>query len=358
MRNQSQYLWVAGKFLFKKAAGFIKNLSRVEDEYENELAKENSVLIDAASKLNIQVSDHGGGMLELNRRGRTTFIRGNATELESAISHKIAGDKYLVSQILSKSGLPAPFSAYFTLPGFKEACKYFLNIKKPAVVKPRRGTSGGTGVSAGIESLKQFKKAFFEAALYDRYVMVEEFVEGENIRLLILEDQLLSAVKRIPAYVTGDGRSTIKKLIKKTNQSRLSSTSPPKLWPIRINNDLHLSLQRQELSLNSVIPEDKKVFVKTLCNGHQGGVVEEVTNITHPDYIELSIQALTLCKVKFGGVDFITPDISQPFIKSGGCINEINTTPSFYGHYQASNRDEIQNSAEKFLKYIFENGSG
>jgi cyanophycin synthetase len=352
-----QYLWIAGKFFFKKATGFLKNFARKEDEYENELAKENSVLIDAASKLNIQVTDHGGGMLELSRRGKKTFIRGNATELESAISHKIAGDKYLVSQILLKNGLPAPSSVCFTLSDFDEACKYFLHIKKTAVVKPRRGTSGGTGVTAGIETLKQFKNAFFEAALYDRYVMVEEFVEGENIRLLILQDRLLSAVKRIPAYVIGDGKSTIRQLIKKTNQTRLSSTAYPKLWPIQTNNDLRLSLQRQKLRLNSVIPKDKKVFVKTLSNGHQGGIVEEVTKVTHPDYIELSIKALKLCKVKFGGVDFITPGISQPFIKSGGCINEINTTPSFYGHYQASNRDEIQNSAEKFLKYIFENGA-
>lgn len=355
MLNRLQYLWVVNKFFLRKAAGFLKNFIKKENEFENELAKENIILIDAASKLNIQVTDHGGGMLEFNRRNKTTFIRGNATELESAISHKIAGDKFLVSQILSKNDLPVPKSACFCLSTMDDACEYFTNMKKPAVVKPRRGTSGGTGITAGIHSLRQFRNAFYEATLYDSYVLVEEFVEGENIRLLILDNQLLSAVKRIPAFVSGDGKSTIKQLIKQTNRLRASSTSYPKLWPILINNDLHLTLQRQRLSLNTVLPEGKRVFVKTLSNGHQGGVVEEVTKITHPDFIEMSIRALKLCKVKFGGVDFITPDIARPYLKIGGYINEINTTPSFYGHYQASNREEIQDSAEKFLSYVFDN---
>ena len=358
MFNRLQYLWVAGKFFFKKAGGFLKNFIRREDEYENELAKENAILIDAASKLNIQVTDHGGGMLELNRRNKTTFIRGNATELESAISHKIAGDKFLVSQILARHELPVPPAACFTLSNIKEACDYFRKMKKPAVVKPRRGTSGGTGITAGIESFAHFKRAFYEAALYDRYILVEEFVNGENIRLLMLDNRLLSAVRRVPAYVTGDGKSAIKQLITRVNRERAASTAYPRLWPIQINSDLLLTLKRQNLTLNSVLPDKKTVFVKTLSNGHQGGVVEEVTKITHRDFIELSVKALKLCKVKFGGVDFITPDISQPYLQSGGYINEINTTPSFYGHYQASNQEDIQNSAEIFLSYIFDNGSG
>lgn len=356
MKQSLQYYRVLGRFFIKKTHTFLKNYLSREDDYEIELNKENSILIDAAAKLNIQVTDHGGGMLELGRRGKTTFIRGNATELESAISHKIAGDKFLVSSILAKHGLPAPASACFTLAAFNEACQYFKNAPGPVVVKPRRGTSGGTGITAGIATLKDFKNAFYEAALYDRYVMVEEFVAGENIRLLVLEDQLLSAVKRIPAYVTGDGKHTLRQLIRQTNQARAAATSFPRLWPIQINNDLHLTLRRQNLTLRSVIPAGRKVFVKTLCNGHQGGMVEEVTRITHPDFIELSIKALRHCKVRFGGVDFITPDISKPFAESGGCINEINTTPSFFGHYQASNREEIQDSAEKFLEYLFRNG--
>lgn len=339
--------------MFERGLNFLKSTAHGIDLYENELAKENQVLIDAARKLNIQAKDHGGGMLEFRYGGKQTFIKGNATELESAVSHKIAGDKYLVSQILSEHGLPTARSAYFTLNQFEKAREYYQQATKPVVIKPRRGTSGGTGITARVSSLNLFEKAFYLASLYDKYVMVEGFVEGENIRLLILNDQLLSAVRRVPAYVTGDGTNSIRKLIEITNKERENSKAYPRLWPISKNSDLFNTLNQQHLNLNHVPKKNERIHVKTVCNGHQGGVVEEVTRTVHPDFMRMSVQALKHCKVAFGGVDFITADISRPFREAGGVINEINTTPSFYGHYQATNQSDVEDAAGKFLKHIF-----
>jgi len=339
--------------MFERGLNFLKSTMRGIDSYENELGKENQVLADAARKLNILIRDHGGGMLEFRHGDKQTFIKGNATELESAVSHKIAGDKYLVSRILSEHDLPTAQSANFTIDQFEKATGYFERSRKPVVIKPRRGTSGGTGITARVSSLMLFEKAFYLASFYDRYVMVEEFVEGENIRLLVLNNQLLSAVRRVPAYVIGDGHHSIRKLIDITNRKRESSKTYPRLWPISKNSDLYNTLRQQHLSLNHVPAKNERIYVKTVCNGHQGGIVEEVTRSVHPDFIQLSVQALKHCKVAFGGIDFITTDISKPFREAGGIINEINTTPSFYGHYQATNQSEVEDAAGKFLKFIF-----
>ena len=349
-----KYYSSAIQFILKKAFVFFKKLFSDKDYYEEEIKKENLVLTEAAKKLNIEVIDHQGGMQEFRYNKQRTFIKGNATEIESAVSHKIAGDKYLVSQLLSEKGLPVPVSRCFLSSLIEEAIEYFIQNDYPVVVKPCRGTSGGVGVTAGVDSIKDFKKAFYEASFYDQYVLIEQFIVGENIRLLILDKVFLSAVRRIPGYVVGDGKNTIKTLIKKTNHQRENSTNYPKLWPILINNDLQITLRRKNVNLRSVPPENKKIFIKTICNGHQGGIVEEVTKNTHSDYIQLCIKALEICKVKFGGVDIITNDISKPISQAGGFINEINTTPSFYGHYQAINRDEIQDVAGKFFRYIFD----
>ncbi|HFE63224.1 MAG TPA: ATP-grasp domain-containing protein, partial [Caldithrix sp.] len=254
MLKKISYYWIVLKFLQKRTVRFLKNLLFRQNDFEKEIEKENFILKNAAQRLGIQVKDWDGGMLELQHQGKTTYIKGNTTEIESAISHKIAGDKYLVAKILKKNNLPVPRCECFTLASIDQAIHYFIQIKQPVVVKPRRGTSGGTGVTAGISNLKDFRRSFYEASLFDKYILVEEFVPGENIRLLILEDQLLSAVKRIPAYIKGDGRSSIKKLIKETNRQREHATSFPKLWPILINNDLHLTLKRQKLSLRTVLP--------------------------------------------------------------------------------------------------------
>lgn len=339
--------------MLDRGINFLKSTMQGIDSYENELAKENQVLSDAARKLNIQVKDHGGGMLEFRHGEKQTFIKGNATELESAVSHKIAGDKFLVSTILSEYGLPVAQSAYFTVDQFEKAYKYFKQQNNPVVIKPRRGTSGGTGITARVFSPKLFERAFYLSSFYDKYIMIEEFIEGENIRLLVLDDQLLSAVRRVPAYVTGDGTNSIRKLINMTNTERENSRAYPRLWPISKNSDLFNTLNQQHLSLNHVPKKNEPIYVKTVCNGHQGGIVEEVTRTVHPDFVQMSVQALRHCKVAFGGVDFITADISKPFREAGGVINEINTTPSFYGHYQATNQSEVEDAAGKFLKFMF-----
>jgi len=352
MFNRLIYHMMFGNFLLEKGNNFLKKTISGVDLYEEELKKENEVLIEAAKKLNITVIDHGSGMLEFRHGGKQTFIKGNATEIESAISHKIAGDKFLVSQILSEHKLPVAKSAYFTLEQFDEAKEYFHQSKKPVVIKPRRGTSGGVGITARVTSLRQFRESFYLATFYDKYVMVEEFIEGENIRMLILNDQLLSAVRRVPAYVIGDGKSSIRQLIKITNRERVNSKAFPKLWPITINTDFYNTLKEQKLTLGYIPEKNQRIYVKTVCNGHQGGIVEEVTRTVHPDFISMSIKSLKYCRVAFGGVDLITGDISKPFKKTWGIINEINTTPSFYGHYQASNQSDVEDAAGKFLKLV------
>ncbi|RMI03322.1 MAG: ATP-grasp domain-containing protein, partial [Calditrichaeota bacterium] len=274
--------WITGKYLWSRMGHFLRSRLRGTDEFEQELAKENLILREAARKLGIEVIDHGGGMLEFRCGERRSFIKGNATELESAVAHRIAGDKFLVSRILAENGLPVPAGTCFTVDEVERAREYFHHAEKPLVVKPRRGTSGGLGVTAGIESWRDFRRAFFEAGMYDRYVLVERFVSGEHIRLLMIKDQLLSAVRRVPAFLIGDGRRSIRRLIQETNRRRAASQQFPRLWPIRINNDLKLTLRRQSLTLRSVPPAGQKVYVKTICNGHQGGIVEEVTRIIHP----------------------------------------------------------------------------
>ncbi|MFZ0392114.1 MAG: ATP-grasp domain-containing protein, partial [Calditrichia bacterium] len=286
---------------------------------------------------------------------KTTFIKGNATELESAVSHKMAGDKWLINQLLHENGIPVPFCQSFHVKELPEALTWFCRRNRTVVVKPRRGTSGGKGVTACISQTRDFIKAFYEAAMHDSFVLVEDYITGRNYRLLLVKDELLGAVERIPPIVTGDGEHSLRQLIAQENARRIAADRFPRLWPIPINTDLKLTLTEQGLNLHSIPPKGKSVPVKTICNGHQGSTVEEATREVHESYLELSRQAMKVCKVRFCGIDIITPDIRQPAGEAGAVINEINTTPSFYGHYQATRQQEVQPVAEKFFKILFEN---
>src|SRR5699024_5273609 len=52
-------------------------------------------------------------------------------------------------------------------------------------------------------------------------IIVERYFEGDDIRLYVVKDQVVAAVRRIPAKVTGDGKKTIDKLIDIKNKSRI-----------------------------------------------------------------------------------------------------------------------------------------
>ncbi|MEL6822416.1 MAG: cyanophycin synthetase, partial [Calditrichota bacterium] len=277
-------------------------------------------------------------------------------ELDPAISLKLAGDKQLSATLLSRLNLPVPNCRSFHRKDLHKAEAFRQQLGGIVVVKPSRGTSSGTGITAGLSTAKEFRKAFFLASLYDSQVLVEEFIAGDNIRLLVIGDNVVSAVKRIPATVIGDGSSSIKQLIKIENQRRKSSREMPRLWPIEHNADMQLTLKRTGLTLGSKPKNGAAVQVKTICNGHQGGSVEEVTSLVHPDFNTMAVEAAKALGIVFAGVDLITPDISASPDDSSK-INEVNTTPSLYGHYLAQNRAELRDPAADLLKYIFQNSS-
>jgi len=352
MRLQPGYLLQLGKFGVSKTLGKVKKIITGDSHYADSIRKENGVLIDAASKLGIAVNEHNGGILEFSYQGKSSFLKTNITELDPAISLKLAGDKQLSATLLKRHNLPVPNCKSFHVKEIAEAEAFRQKLGGIVVVKPSRGTSSGTGITAGLSSAKDFSKAFYRASIYDTQILVEEFIEGDNIRLLVIGDRVVSAVKRIPATVIGDGTSTLKQLIDAENQRRKSSREMPRLWPIEQNADMQLTLKRINLTPGSKPNDGEMVQVKTICNGHQGGSVEEVTSRVHPDFNEMAVNAAKALGITFAGVDLITPDISATPDKRSK-INEVNTTPSLYGHYLAQNREELRDPAADLLRYIF-----
>lgn len=327
---------------------------RSGDGFEADARREQAVLAGAARSLSIAVTDHGNGLLEFARDGRRTFIRHNTTGVESAISHKIAGDKALVQSLLSEAGLPVPPFRWFARDAFPEAARYARELDGPVVVKPRRGTSGGAGVTVAVSGPRDFRAAFCTAGFYGPDVLVERYVAGRNIRLLMVEGILLSAVERIPPMVTGNGRDTIRTLISRENAARRARTAPPRLWPIPVDRDLRDTLADQGLNLTSRPDVDRRVVLNRVVNGHKGAVVEEITHCLHPGFVAMAERAMAVCGIAFAGVDMLAADFRRAPAAGAVVINELNTNPSFYGHYQAVNRENRTDPAAGFLNYLFD----
>ena len=78
------------------------------------------------------------------------------------------------------------------------------------------------------------------------------------------------------------------------------------------------------------------VYLRTTANLSTGGTADDVTDIVHPDNVEMAVRAIRAIGLDVGGVDFLSPDISESYKDVGGAICEVNAAPGFRMHMAPS----------------------
>ncbi len=176
--------------------------------------------------------------------------------------------------VIERLGLP--IAKWQTIDDEKDLKEVFDKFEKPVVIKPT-GLTGGSGVSVGIKTLEEAKKAYSLAKkmiagkirkTWQTKIMIQEQLQGEDYRLLVINGKLKIATKRIPAFVTGNGKYTIKELIEETNKDpRRDITKPTHiLKPIEIDEQLLDYLKEQKLSLEIVPEKDQIIYVRKVAS--------------------------------------------------------------------------------------------
>lgn len=261
-----------------------------------------------------------------------------ASSQDSNLAKMIQEDKWLTNLMLDRLKLPI---AKWQLVENRETLKELHeSYRKPYVVKPV-GLTGGHGVTTNINTLEQAYAAYDTAMAsieskerkdWQKKIMIQEQVAGEDYRILVINGRMEIATKRIPAFVVGDGVSTIESLIENINKDPRRDTTIPThiLKPIIIDDQLTTFLNEQNLDVKYVPKKDEKVYVRKVASMSQGGITEDFTDQVNPqtrsivESLASSIHAYAL------GVDIICQDISKPLTSENGSIIECNTMPESY----------------------------
>lgn len=260
------------------------------------------------------------------KQHRFTVSRGDAVP-SSAI--KICIDKNKTKNYLVKSQVPTPEGKLFM--GETDDREIISSAKKlgfPLVLKPLDGT-GGHGVIANIKNEDEFVKAltYVRQDLSIDNVIVERYFKGEDIRIYVVNNKVIGAIKRIPANVVGDGERTIAQLLRIKNNFRRHN---PALKASIIKKDKEMSkvLNEQGYTLESVPKKGERVYLKTKNNVSSGGdpidVTEELTDEIKQIAIKASksIPGLVQC-----GVDVMVNKENNT-----GVVIEVNSRPSIRSH--------------------------
>jgi len=287
----------------------------------------------AAAEVGATCKQLGYGICEIRRDDLVTRVRQNWTAIDDLVTHAIALNKPLVNRLLAEAGLPIPPHVVFTLRTLWRAIDFLEQHGGECVVKPANGTGGGQGVTTGIRTPRQLAWAATLAAQDGSEMLLERQIPGDNYRLLYLDGVLLDAIQRRPPSVTGDGRSTIRRLVEDVNASRLAHSTGAALALLTFDMDMRHTLARQGLSLSSVPAANAVIALKTVINQNFAADNVTVTGRLCPSVIAAGAKAARAVGVRLAGIDIITRDPAVPLAESCGVILEVNTTPGLRFHY-------------------------
>ena len=160
----------------------------------------------AAANVGATFEDLGYGVARIARHGRETFVSGSRVMLDGPVTLKIAGNKPLVSRILEEHGHPVGRFLEFELAEMERAESFLESLGGLAVVKPGASGASGRGVTLGIKTRRDLRRASVLAATYSKAILIEQQAAGHSYRLLYIDGEFIDAIERRPPCIVGDGR--------------------------------------------------------------------------------------------------------------------------------------------------------
>ena len=292
------------------------------------LVSESVVIIkDAISRgIDYEILNESKSIVLFKNKNKSEFvIEGNKTNRDSYIFPIITDDKYIAKQIMKENGLNVPnailLKKNMDSNDIELILKPFYNSK--LVVKPRN-TNYGTGITVFSKNAtkSQILNAVKYAFNFDDNVLIEEYIKGMEYRFLVIDGKCLSVCHRRVASVVGNGKSTIKQLIEEKNKEPwhyLTAT------PVKMDEPVVEFLKLQGYDYDTVLPENKRVFLRTNSNCSTGGESIDMTE-TMPEYFkQVAEKAAKSFNAKICGVDIIIEDLK----KENYSIIEINDNPGY-----------------------------
>lgn len=325
-------------FCIKKKNAINEPLYIGPTEGETGLNPYAQIIVDEARRRGIGVNllDAPMGYFSLSFGPKTIVCRESLTEMTSAIAMSRCDDKRVTQKMLSEADLNVPPWQHA---GEADDNRAFLEEHQRIVVKPARGEQGN-GVSVGLTEEDEMNRAIERAAQVCPDVMLEAFRAGQDLRVILIDDEVVAAAVRRPAEITGNGRDTVATLIKKKSRRRAAATGGESHIPV--DEETLRSLKSQKLELESVPEKGREIRVRETANLHTGGTLHDVTEDLHPELIRASERAARTLNIPVVGLDLMVEAPDKPdywFI-------EANERPGLANH-------EPQPTAQKFIDFLF-----
>ena len=281
-------------------------------------------------------------------------IQATLMDSTSALGVEIADDKEYTKKILGEMGVPVPEG--ISADNLAEARTAAEKLGYPVVVKPLIGNHG-RGITINIQEEDELTAAYHKAKKICDSILIEKLLIGSDFRILVINHKFAAAAMREPAFVVGDGSSTIQQLIDEVNQDPQRGVGHEKnLTRITIDTMTERILAIKDLTLQSVLPAGSKLYLKSTANLSTGGTAVNVTENVH-NLVKLMAERISrIVGLDVIGIDIIAPTLQEPLQKNIGGVVEVNAAPGFRMHLNPTNGEPI-NVASPVIDMLFPPGT-
>jgi len=298
--------------------------------------------------------------------GAYRMTYGNDVGLNSAAANEVVKDKAYTKFFLRGSGIDCPRGKSFLLKWWADhlsprmvsygvkslrtvdrAAEYIRDeLGLPVYVKPVDGSKGRNiwRVADGSD-LARVLTAFERERV--KVALVEEAIAMPDYRVVVLDGALISAYRRNPLTVTGDGMSTLAGLLAHQQESYRESGRDTVLR----TDDPHIAarLHRDGHTWATVPGDGERVPLLDISNLSAGGTADDVTDIVADRWVRFAIAAADLFNLRFCGVDLMCADIESGY--GPYAVIEINGTPGL-DHYISAGARQVSIIRELYRKVL------
>ncbi len=295
---------------------------------------------------------------------RVTY--GNDLGLNSGASEDLASDKGHTKFLLRTIGVNCPEGQEFLLPWWAETiapnqekrgnaalrttdqAATYINetLGYPVYIKPVSG-SKGLGVQK-VDTEDELNRAFCELeTTRSRVAIVEDAIDMPDYRVVVLDGGLISAYRRDPLAVQGDGESSVYLLLQHL-QDRFDTEGRDTVIDVR-SHDIRNFLLKRNMDFDTVPDKGCQIVLADVSNLSAGGTSVDVTDEIHDHWIDLSSNIAKHFNLRLCGVDLACNDIADG--TSDYSVLEVNSTPGL-DHYASSGEDQKRIVDELYTKVL------
>lgn len=238
--------------------------------------------------------------------GRIAYFRHGNLDINGSGTADIARDKHACAYFLAAAGIAVPpsypvrrTSASRLLPP-ERLIAFATEHSWPLVVKPN-SLYGGRGVEK-VDNMSALLQALKRALRMDKLVLVQPFIRGQDLRVVVLDGSPIAAYSRIAPTLVGDGERSVKLLIESYyidhGAAELTIRRPDR-------REVTARLAMRSGGLLRVPRDGEHVPLVDAANVATGADVVDLTRTISPDVLALAVNATKAAGLRLAGVDLL-----------------------------------------------------